>query len=321
MLCSIPTTSFARNVYNEIMYLIVMLLSISLMGIHAVASTDTAPEQSSLSNNMDSTHSFLGNSLNSVANRLDSFFATERADDELGRSTLRIRDIYTVRERALGENEMRYRINLRLPRLEEKFKFDYYQDKKESKSKTKKNKQVEDINRRNRVRQGWTFNADAGVSAAIPPKLVTRARLRRNFERKIFIHRFLEQVTYITDESGLAEETTLQSDKKISDELLFRFTNTKRWKILQKEFVTLHGPSFIQQLSENDAISYNFFISNVIKDKVFFLNAYTISVNYRRNVYKNWFYFDFIPGIEFPKQWSFRRTPFAIFQVEFLFGG
>jgi hypothetical protein len=270
---------------------------------------------------LDETQDFFSGSVTSLANRVDSFFATERADDELNRSSIRIRQTYEIRERAVGFETRRYRINLRLPHLEDKFRYDFNKKKGKSDKQIIVDKVKEQRDNRKKLFSGWTFNADTAVNIAIPPRLTARARVRKNLHTGTLVHRFVEGVTFVTDESGLTEETTLLTDHKMNDDILFRFTNYKRWRVLKKEFFTTHGPSFIQQLTEDDFISYNASINNIIGNSSFYLNSYAISISYRRNLYKNWFYLDVVPGIDFPKHWSFRRTPFTFFQLELLFGG
>lgn len=266
---------------------------------------------------LDEAQALFGDRANLVANRLDSFFATERADDEFGRSRIRIRSQFMLREREVSDLENQYRINLRLPHLEQKFKYEYYQTEEEKKLAAEEKEKL----KLSRINRAWLFNIDMGVSAAIPPKLITRARVRRSFETGTFIHRFVEQLTYTTDESGLVEETDLNSDYVFSDSLVFRFINNKRWRVLKKEFDTNHGPTLLHQLSENEAMSYSTTMHTVIDSGVWFVDNYRIAADYRRNLYKQWIYFDVITGLDFPKVWSFRRTPFITFQLEILFGG
>jgi hypothetical protein len=267
---------------------------------------------------LDTAQELFGTRANFAANELDSFFATERADDELGRSRIRIRSRFTLRERAISDLENQYRINLRLPHLEEKFKYDYYQRDEDQKSVTEEDaKKI----RKNRLRSGWIFNADMGVSAAIPPRLITRARVRRTWITGTLIHRFAEQLTYVTDESGLVEDTTLNSDHVFNEDLVFRFVNEKEWQVLKKNFRTNHGPTLLQKITEDDAFNYGATFQTVIDNGVWYVNNYRLAVNYRHNLYRQWVYLDVIPGLDFPKVWSFRRTPFIAFQIELLFGG
>jgi hypothetical protein len=74
---------------------------------------------------LDSAQDLFGSRANFVANNIDSFFANQRADDELGRSNMRIRTLYNIRERALPRDDTQVRFNLRLPELEEKFHIRY----------------------------------------------------------------------------------------------------------------------------------------------------------------------------------------------------
>lgn len=283
---------------------------------------------------LESVQEIFGTRANFAANRLDSFFATERADDEFGRSRLRIRSRFDIRERMASDLKNQYRINLKLPHLEEKFKYEYYQDKdeREKKKKEEEAKKSKDqpeqvaalseaeLLKKDSLLTGWIFNSDIGVSAAIPPRLTTRARLRKSFVTGTLIHRFVEQLTYVTDQSGLVEETSLNSDHIYNQNLIFRFVNTKRWQVLKKSISTNHGPTWLHRITDNDALNYSATFQTAVDNSSWFLSNYQLAIDYRRNVYRQWVYFDVIPGIDFPKQWSFRRTPFIVFQLEMLFG-
>lgn len=274
---------------------------------------------------LETAQNIFGIRANRLANRIDSFFATDRADDEFGRSVIRVTSNYIIRERDVGQQNNRYRINLRLPHLEEKFKWEYYkkEDKKseaelsaEEKAEAERKKK-----RKDDILKSWLFNADAGVVAAIPPRLTLRARLRRNIQTGTLIHRFSEQLTYVTNDEGLREETRLDTDQQISEDILFRFVNGKTWRILSKQFGTSHGPTLFWQYSDDDAFNTNLIMSSTITSGTWYVNNYQYTVGYRRNLYKQWFYLDLIPGIDWPKGYSWRRNPFMIFQVEFIFGG
>jgi hypothetical protein len=288
-----------------------LLILLILVPSFVIASPAEEPEEFTIPM-FETVQNLLGRKVNYAANRLDSFFATERADDEFGRSRIRIRSQFHLRERAISDLATQYRFNLRLPHLEQKFKYEFDEDE---------NTNADPVTAPKKPKENktWIFNADMGVSLAIPPKLVTRARVRRNIPNGKFIHRFVEQLTYITDASGLVEETGFNSDRPYSDTFLFRFVNTKQWQVLQKEFKTNHGPTWLHAVTEDDAFNYAATMQTTVDNKVWYTTNYRLAVNYRRNIYKQWFYFDVIPGLDFPKIWSFRRTPFISFQIELLF--
>jgi hypothetical protein len=296
----------------------VLFLTLALVSVCAYSSPAEEREDTRIPI-LETAQDLLGARANFAANRLDSFFATERADDEFGRTRIRIKSDFNIRERKKSELDTQYRINLKLPHLEEKFKWEYYQKTDEDEKLTPDEKKV--AIQKSKIREGWLFNSDIGVSVAIPPKLITRARVRRNFPMGTFIHRFSEQLTYITDESGLVEETKIDSDHIFHENLIFRFVNYKEWEVLKKNFKTNHGPTLLHRVSVDDAFNYGLTMSSTIDNGRWFVDNYRLGVNYRRNLYRQWIYLDIIPGIDFPKVWSFRRTPFINFQIEFLFGG
>ena len=294
----------------------VLIFYFILLALDALASPAEEPRDATIPL-LETAQELLGAKANWVANRIDSFFATERADDEFGRSRIRVRSQFLIREQQESDLETQYRINLKIPHLEKKFNFEQFQTKKEK---------VKDLNleevqlKQNQVRPGWIFNSDIGVGASIPPKLITRARVRRNFEAGRFIHHFSEQLIYITDESGLVDDTTIDSDFVFSSDVIFRFLNSKRWEVNKKNFVTNHGPTLIHQFSENDAFNYGLTMQSLINESVWYVSNYRFAVNYRRNLYRQWVYLDIVPGIDFPKELAFRRNPFINFQLELLFG-
>lgn len=266
---------------------------------------------------LDRTKSLLSGNLDYLANRVDSFFATERADDEFGRSTLRIRARYELRELRSGEADISYRLNFKIPSLDKRIK----ESTDRLFSRKKKGEEESIAPAPKRSRQDWYFNADLGINASIPPKAVFRARLRKNILLKKWSHRFSEEVTYITEEDGLTEQTSFTSDYPLAANLLLRVVNSKSWKILSKQLSTQHGPSLIHQLSERDALNYSLIAQSIIGEEgPWYLNNYRLSTLYRRDLYQQWIYLDTLAGLDFPKEYSFRRNPFIYFQLEILFG-
>lgn len=300
---------------------IILILSTSL----ALASPAEEREETRIPI-LDTAEEFFGQRVNHIANDFDSFFATERADDELGRSRVRIRGNYTVEERSLPQDDIQFRFNLRLPKLEQRFKF-YEDDKKAKKDKKKtetaeeKKEREEKFKNRNKVDERWLFNADTNVNASIRPSITLRGRIRKSKETGTLIHRFVQEATWVSTRDGFRHRTTLFTDHSFNQMLLFRFNNTIDWRISQKTFSTGHGPSIFHRLSDFDAMSYSFTMATTVEDGILFVSNYQLAPNYRRNLYKDILFMDFTPGINFPKQWSFRRTPFIFVGLEMLFGG
>ncbi len=278
---------------------------------------------------VDSLDNFFGRRVNHIANDFDSFFATERADDELGRSKLRLRGNYTVQERSLPKDDIQIRFNLQLPKLESRFKYEPDDDEEKKKKGDKKKqtltkqelKKIEDeYLKRHKVDERWLFNADTNINASIRPNVTLRARVRKNKETGIIINRFVQEGTWISTRDGFRQRTTLTSDYSFDPLLLLRFTNDLDWRISQKDFGTRHGPSLLHRLSDFEALSYSLTMATIVVDGVWYVSGFTLAPSYRRNLYKDILYLDLTTGLNFPKVWSFRRTPFFFIGVEMLFG-
>ncbi len=269
---------------------------------------------------VDSTQGYVDESVTKVANRLDSFFGTQRADDELNRSQIRLIYAYTIHE-ARPKGDFGFRVNLRLQNLEDFGKRTFeslmgWTTKKTPAEKAKaiaeEKKKLEDPNR-------WLFRQDVGVIASVPPRVFYRTRLRKTWEGQRMIHRYVEELGWYSDQQWL-NQSSFESDRAISTSHLFRLYHEKNWAITDKEFTTSHGPSIIHKISESDALSYNARAHTRIKGP-WYLNGYTLSVGYRRRLRGNWLYGDVTPALDFPKETSFRRAPSILFRVEIMFGG
>lgn len=271
---------------------------------------------------VDSTQSKIDENVTKVANRLDSFFGTQRADDELNRSQIRLIYDYRMSE-AKPKSDFAFRVNLRLSNLEEYFKSSIdrmtdWERKKTPEEQSKAeaeaaaNPEPEDPHR-------WLFRNDVGVIASIPPRAFYRARLRKALQGSAFLHRFVEELAWFSEEQWI-NTTSFESDRAMTPSSLFRFVHEKNWALTDQEFTTSHGPSVIHTITPRDAISYNARVGTRIKGPLY-LNNYTLSIAYRRRLRGNWLYGDVTPALDFPKESSFRRAPSILFRIEALFGG
>lgn len=269
---------------------------------------------------VDDTQDLVDENVTRVANRLDSFFGTQRADDELNRSQIRILYDYRLSE-AAPKSDFGFRVNLRLQNLEDFAKKTVQKfmgwdtdltPQEEAKIAAAEKKKLDDPNR-------WLFRQDVGVIASIPPRVFYRTRLRKTWQGKHIVHRYVEELGWYSEEQWM-NRSTFESDRAMSDVVLFRIFHEKNWAITDQEFTTAHGPSIIHRISESDAFSYNARVFSRIKGPLY-LDGYSLSVSYRRRLRGNWLYGDMTPALDFPKVVSFRRTPSILFRIEILFGG
>lgn len=265
---------------------------------------------------LDTAKEIFGTRVNLAADKLDSFFATDRADDEFGRSQLRLRSSFFLNDKEISESKTQYRMNLKLPSLEKRFRPEYYETEAEKKAREEKK-----LLREEKREPRWIFNSDVSASVAIPPKLIIRSRVRNNFRTGTIQHFFKQQLTYTTDASGFVTETTLDSDHTFNEDFIFRFINKFEWEITPKIYTTNHGPTWLYQASDDDAFNYGFITHSIIDGGPWHVDNHNLFLTYRRNLYQQWVYLDITHGLNFPKKWDFVPCPYLNFQFEMIFGG
>ncbi len=269
-------------------------------------------------------HSLISLNFVRLADRLDSFFGETRADDEINSSSIRINHGYTLRMEKDPVQETNIRINLRLKNLENLFKFSIERNEKTAEEIAKESvekpstdslpiRPVEDIEK-----EPWRFRMDAGLNANIPPSIFARSRLRKNWNMPWMIQRFTEELTW-SSEIGWIQTTSILHDKQLSPISLLRFSNNQNWQITGKTFSTSHGPSILQNLTEDDALSYSMSIQTTVIDSVWANSNYQIGVFYRRNLKDFWLFAEVGPAIDFPRIERFRRAPSILFRLETFF--
>lgn len=263
---------------------------------------------------LHTTHEYVSDSMVNLANRLDSFLGSQRADDELNRSSLRLGYNVRMRDSTRGKTQSDVRFNLRLPSIENRLKELTYQN-------TRKKKKGEAGYGEQTQKEPWRFRTNVGVGLNIPvPTAFAMARLRKNWIYAKWIPRFQQQIAWYTDRSWI-NNTQMNFDREIQkNRQLFRFVNESDWKITEKNFITTHGPSILHNTSDDDVWSYNFRVNTGKHNTAYFLSGYGFSIGYRRNLLGQWLYGEVVPALDWPKDLGFRRTPGIMFKIESLFG-
>jgi hypothetical protein len=271
---------------------------------------------------IDSTRNTITSNLIGLANRLDSFFGEQRADDELNRSSIRVSYDYRLRMEKKPLSDTQVRFNLRLPNLEKMFRFSVRKNETQENDSTPKenlSQQKREDSEEKKEKEPWRFRSDVGLNVAYPPIVFARSRLRKNWRWTWLVQRFAVELAWFSDQ-GAIQDITLFHDHAMADDLLFRFTNQQIWRFNDELFSTSHGPSLIKDITDNDALSYNFRVSTRVRD-AWFVDNYSVGVAYRRNVKGQWLFAEVGPTLDFPKRESFRRAPSILFRLETLFAG
>lgn len=268
---------------------------------------------------IDSTRNTITNNLIGLANRLDSLFGEQRADDELNRSSIRVIYDYRLQMEKKPLSDTQVRFNLRLPNLEKMFRFSVRKNEPAEGEVTAKEKKSPKKKEDEETKEPWRFRSDVGLNVAYPPIIFARSRLRKNWRWPWVIQRFETELAWFSDQ-GVIQEIILFHDHALAEDLLFRFVNQQIWRLNDERFSTTHGPSLIKDITDNDALSYNLRMSTRVED-AWYVDNYSLGVAYRRNIKGQWLFAELGPTLDFPKRESFRRAPSILLRLETLFAG
>lgn len=250
-----------------------------------------------------------------LADQIDSFFGDKRADDKNNTSTLRVSQRYYVKDGMTGAEDISATLNLYLPNLES------IRDNLEKKLTPEEKKDEEDGVDEGAPKEEnpWTLNQESGVVVANPINYFARLRLRRDFLADKFIHSFYEQVGW-SKRNEWEEQTSLTSDYAINRELLFRFINQKDWAMTNNLLGTTHGPSLLQQISDTDAISYDFRFNTLFEGDALYGNRVSLSSLYRTQTSIKWIFLELNPEIAWERETHFHVQYNFYLRIELVFG-
>ncbi len=263
----------------------------------------------------DQAHRQITSKIHVLANNLDSFFGDKRADDEFGRSRMRLTYSYTIRQEHLPDQDTQFRFNLSLPNLQKIFR--YHRDNKKNKTvnaKSEEDKIIEKLEK-----DPWISTFDSGINVSIPPQVFARYRLRKNWRYDNLIPRFIYEFGWFSNQ-GVIQTTGMNLDRRIQENLLLRFVNETNWNLTHHNFTTSHGPSLLHSFEDKSALSYNVRAASIVDEGSWYFNNYNLNVTYRHNLSGSWFFGEISPGLDFPKNISYTRSPYILFRLEALFG-
>lgn len=285
----------------------------------------------------DTMHDKFSKGFLDISRRIDRFFSGQRADDFINSSQIRLISVTTKSENPGLFTEGRMRLNLILPGTQDKFQLiiegqgdTQVQNSGQQSNITQDNDATSSVtNVQNTTTAAFRYmtsvlnintSFDSGIRVNIPPSLFARARFWRQDQlNKDWIFRPRQEIFWM-DSEGLQSTLNLDFDRPLENkDFLFRFVNKAFWNDQDYLIEYTNGPSLYQNLNDISGLSYHF---NIItnQSEITEVVNYLTRVSYRRLLYKNWFFGEISPQLEFPKEFNFHRTPSIAFKLELVMG-
>lgn len=276
----------------------------------------------------EKTHIAVSNSLERLARNIDAFFAAEQAFHESTRSYARVRiDTKLDQDFQLGfDGDVRVKIDL--PRTERKLKLLIESDDATRTGTPERlNETPIDVVRRqdyllsiervNEVNK-WDVRPAAGIKLRWVPDPFVRLRATRYHQLDVWLLRTSASTFWFTSD-GFGANSTLDLDRPVGESMFFRGTTVLRWQENDQFLTAEQQLSLYHRLDPKRYLVYQVG-ARANQDPDWAMQYYFVSVHYRKNVYKNWLFFEFIPQIDYQVEKDFEALPSITFRIEGVFG-
>lgn len=265
----------------------------------------------------------VGYEVNSLANRIDSYFGQKRADDEKSGSTLRLSPQLGISEFSAPKPALDMRLNLHLSTVEKwgRDATDYiFKDNSSDSNDGEENEPIGDeLSHYSPKVEGWTQSVETHAAGLAPPVYGLLLRVRKNYDW----HKWINRVWFSTgwqSDSLWENNANLTSDYAVSKTLLFRFFNQWTYNMSSSLQTTAQGPSWYHTYSDKLSFSYDFRVNMAIESGAWLLDNYSATMTIRRMLKRNWIFLEIDPSVDFGRSYGFQRQLSLFAKVEFVFG-
>ncbi len=255
---------------------------------------------------LDNTQASASRRANSLANRVDRFFGSERSDLEAAYSSLRLGTELRWTEGEGFDPRVRLRGRLYLPRINDRISLIFSEDKGEGSSYYDENELLNEpqSTRVNlEVNLGEDDNNRFDFRVGLRSNLKLRTSLRYRYENDFSenaLHRLSETV-YFIDGIGLGSFTQYQVDYALDDVSLIRWSNELRAE------EDLEGDGLEWGTSLNHVSSYGnnfamiYFVSMSGLTEQSYVSRYQVGTRFRRSIARPWLFLEFSPAYRWDK--------------------
>jgi len=163
----------------------------------------------------------------------------------------------------------------------------------------------------------------AGVKFGTPIDFYARAKLTKEIDLNKDWTFNGEQNFYLFSHRGFQSFTTLNFDKKINDDFMFRVSNNIIYKKREDSFEIAHSLMLFQHLTKRDDLIYSATVAGITKDFQHHMprvSTYELKTLYRHTLKNRWLNFDVIPALYWDRDHSFKPNVSLNLNVSIIFG-
>lgn len=266
-----------------------------------------------------------------MGKRMDSYFAGEKYQVQQNESYMRIRVAEKWIESGRLEPELDYKFRLDLPGTKERYRLVllYSEDNEQGLEQRNRPSETAVPSDNQSLFAGmlrtlsdeggqWETKLSTGIKVKLPPDPFVRATGKRLIPLDGIWQMELQSSAEWFNSSGLHGDAAMVFERLLFEHYLFRANTLLDWR--REEDTLEFGQTFqvFQDLGPRDAIEYQLgvFGSSLSYSKI---NTYYVSVDYRRDLYRDWLYMNLIPELAFPREEGFSGVASITLSFEIYF--
>jgi hypothetical protein len=281
----------------------------------------------------DTLHGEISQRLLTTAVWLDSYFEDARVEKEINRSYIRVRYDTFQEERAATVYRPTISLRLALPQLEKKAHIVVSAEQPEISTNTPAPAGITEdrIGKpdernvstavhyvlRSTEEQNFVVRSGAQFSHG-SPVLFVAPRYRYFVPLAEWGFRFTQEAVWKTD-TKWEVDTLFDLERQLPHEFFFRSSLGGTWLDGTNGYFYSLSFSLRQPFDPRHALEYGW-VNSYQTRPVYELSEILLSVRYRQNLWRDWFFFEVAPQLRFPRSGNFDGLPGILFRFELYFG-
>lgn len=278
---------------------------------------------------LDKPHKYISENVEKFVTGFDRFFANDALYRYTTGSYVQITGDTLIEENGEIGYAANFKARVDLPGTKKRFKLIFNTDPTEKQDPVERSVdespaaavQESDLYgsvQREREIRNWKFRPSIGVKVGMPLEPFGKLRFTSTHSMWRWALR-ADQNFYWFDDSGFGSDSTIEFDRPIGKENLFRASSFARWTEETEFFQLSQIFTFYQTLSPSRKISYQIGAYGQTQP-TWFMTDYLVVIRYRQNLHKDWFFFEVRPQVQYSKVNDWDDAVSLLLRLEMLFG-
>jgi hypothetical protein len=274
----------------------------------------------------DNWHSSLTDSMDFTAQQLDEFFALEGSDEhDNARAEGRIRIGWEPRSRNLDETELRFKVRVQLPALQDRVDILLSDDEEYNQDNSIKAARDSETNSTETTSLALRFQKDKEAKLSHRIGIGRRDQLfaKSDFKDEKYLTPQLklsyDAELYYYTRDRLGAELGIRFQQALQEDQYLRFNNRYYFRDKTNDWRWRHEIQYLRPLTSNSATIYTLFTEGLTTPNYQLSEVYT-SMRWRANPMRDWLYFEVEPFVVWLRTESFSASYGIAFRLELYYG-